>query len=273
MSRDNAILFPGAALYRSVTQLDRAIVNAPHSWKLVIPVEGSLDLTFHGFRGAIPAGKALLLRANTTHLLVGGPKKVVFFVEPELCRTLAPQRSEPTILAGGTGTRLRDFGKEVLRTTATDRSALQSILSTSIDLVARERIQPRQPLHPRVEDALHWLRQPWLKLDHKTIAKRSGISPSRLSHLLKEQLGISGKRYALWVRTVHGIQQMSRGIMVKDVAKQAGFHDLAHFSRSVRGFFGMPPSNMPSAISVIRGGLYGPLMGPADEPPVERRCP
>lgn len=253
----NITLFPGGALNRDVVHRDHSVLCAPHAWKLIIPVEGTLGLTLRDSQGSIPAGTALLIRQNTSHCLHGGPLKVAFHLEPELCQAVAPEEHAPMLLQGRLGRYFRDFGRDVLQAKIVDQSAVQSLLTTTTNLLERGGLHPRVALHPRVEDALQWLRRPWLNLDHKTIAKRSGISSSHLSHLLKEQLGISGKRYSLWARSLYGIQQLESGASVTETAARAGFYDVGHFSRSVIRFFGVRPSFLAEAISVISGGVYG----------------
>lgn len=69
------------------------------------------------------------------------------------------------------------------------------------------------------------------------------LSPGRLNHLFKEQLGVSIQKYILWARTREAVSHYLMGKSnLQAVALQAGFFDPAHFSRAFRNFFGEKPS-------------------------------
>ncbi len=81
------------------------------------------------------------------------------------------------------------------------------------------------------------------KLSTERLAAEVFLSPSRLSHLFKEQLGVSIPQYILWARTREAVSRYLAGeTNLQSVALQAGFYDPAHFSRAFRSFFGEKPS-------------------------------
>lgn len=75
------------------------------------------------------------------------------------------------------------------------------------------------------------------------LADHVHLSPSRLSHLFKEQAGITLQKYIAWVRLKLAIHiALQNGIDLTDAAYSAGFYDSAHFSRKFKAFFGVRPS-------------------------------
>lgn len=92
------------------------------------------------------------------------------------------------------------------------------------------------------------------ELDHRvTIPELSSavsLSPSRLEHLFREQVGISISRYLLWTRLKKALEMMSPGTSLTDVAHAVGFADSAHLSRTFRRLIGIPPSTLMKNINL-----------------------
>lgn len=252
-SQTDVTFFPGGSLLRGVIPM--SIPTAPHAHKLIIPVDQSLGLTVADWGGTLSPGTAAFVGTNICHTVAASPRRVVLFFEPEINRTVS-RETLPIRLEGTVGSKLRDFAKRVLDSKLTDESALESACVTALSLLASAGLSPAPPLHPRVEAALEWLRQPWLKLDHITIAKRAGVSPDYLSHKFREQIGMSCKRYVLWIRTLYAVEQMGQGVSATEASQRTGFSDLPHFTRSARRFLGVVPTRIPRAQLVLGNGLY-----------------
>lgn len=68
------------------------------------------------------------------------------------------------------------------------------------------------------------------------------ISQSRLSHLFKENMGISIQKYFVWVNLKSAIHLfLNQAPNLKEASFKAGFFDQAHFNNSYRKFFGRSP--------------------------------
>ncbi len=81
------------------------------------------------------------------------------------------------------------------------------------------------------------------KLTVADIAARVHLSPSRLSHLFKEETRMSVMDYLLKARLDDAKRLLaSPGISVAQAAEQVGFADPAHFSRCFKRAEGIPPS-------------------------------
>jgi AraC family transcriptional regulator len=70
------------------------------------------------------------------------------------------------------------------------------------------------------------------------------LSPSRLRHLFRKQVGISIQQYLLWQKLMTALAVSLRGASLTEAAHEAGFSDSAHFSRTFRQMFGIKPSEI-----------------------------
>ncbi len=75
------------------------------------------------------------------------------------------------------------------------------------------------------------------------LAKAVNLSPSRLSHLFKAQMGISIQKFIIWIRMKAATAYMLKESMhLTKAAYNAGFYDTAHFSKHFKEIFGIKPS-------------------------------
>ncbi|UYG06217.1 GlxA family transcriptional regulator [Halomonas sp. M4R1S46] len=80
-------------------------------------------------------------------------------------------------------------------------------------------------------------------LSSDELAEGVGLSVRQLERRFKAELGVTPKRYYLWLRInrAHRLLQQT-DLSVAQVASSAGFGSLEHFSRAYRRFFGCAPS-------------------------------
>lgn len=76
------------------------------------------------------------------------------------------------------------------------------------------------------------------------LAKKVGLSASRLQHLFKQQTGIAISQYQQWLRLRMSFQLISQGSKPSIAALESGFSDQAHFSRLFKRAFGYTPSQL-----------------------------
>ncbi|MCB9634449.1 MAG: helix-turn-helix transcriptional regulator [Sandaracinus sp.] len=85
------------------------------------------------------------------------------------------------------------------------------------------------------------------------LALRVGVSPERLRHLARRELGVSLATWRLWQRTQRATADVVCGRSLAGAAVDAGFSDHAHFTRSFVRFLGRTPSSMHGELSVQAG--------------------
>ena len=96
---------------------------------------------------------------------------------------------------------------------------------------------------PRIEQVIDMIRgEPSRPHSVKQLANAVHLSPSRLIHLFREQIGIPIRRFTVWTRTREVIHLVVDGTSLTDAAHAAGFSDAAHMSNSFRRMFGFAPS-------------------------------
>lgn len=104
------------------------------------------------------------------------------------------------------------------------------------------------------------------------LATAVGLSPGRLIHLWKAELGTSLRRYILWLRLRHVIFCVGIGRNLTEAAHEAGFADSAHLSRTFHSMFGLPLSRLFGGAARVGlflkfpdaelAGPHGPTDGP-----------
>lgn len=105
------------------------------------------------------------------------------------------------------------------------------------------RSEPETPLSDHVITALDYLA---LNLDGNPLlseaAESAHISPSRLTHLFTEEVGIPFRSYVLWLRLRFVVERVTAGSNLTEAAIAAGFSDSSHLSRVFKDKFGLSPS-------------------------------
>lgn len=95
------------------------------------------------------------------------------------------------------------------------------------------------------------------KVDVALLAQAVGLSSSRLSHLFRQQTGVTLRRFLLHLKMSQVLAQWERGKSMSQLAMDAGFYDQPHFVRTARGMFDAMPSEYVTtgAFTVCRCGL------------------
>lgn len=79
------------------------------------------------------------------------------------------------------------------------------------------------------------------------LAAALGISVSSLEHQFKSQIGVPIRMFRTWFRLKAAILQLKEGLTLTEAALRAGFFDSAHFTRTFKEVFGLPPSEIFNA--------------------------
>lgn len=196
-----------------------------------------------------------MVRAGTAHqLAIPGPKVAVLYLDPQ----------------SGVATSLHDWLGDA------DIKPLPPELMRAQRPAFRAFLESRDSGLPEAESAcgaliasfadeaplpsMHWrVRRAMGQLDARLddppsleeLAAGIGISPSRLRHMFKEQAGLPISRYVLWMRLRTALLRALEGSSMTESAQQAGFSDAAHFTRTCRQMFGLPPTAFTPVDTVL----------------------
>ena len=221
-------------------------LHSHHALELCIALdERGIDMSAPGgpeLRGVAGA----MVRAGSSHqLTIPGPKVAVLYLDPQsevvasLQQWLSPD--EIRALPASVMRDLRGGFAALLESADTGLPDAERACANLIGSFTEE--APRPSVHWRVRKAMERIE---LALDDppklETLAEEIGISPSRLRHTFKEQTGLPISRYALWMRLRAALLEALEGRTMAESAQAAGFADAAHFTRTCRQMFGLPPT-------------------------------
>ena len=103
----------------------------------------------------------------------------------------------------------------------------------------------------RIQEILSYIETYSLdKLSVKDLSNAVFLSESRLSHLFKEEIGISLSSYILHEKLRKAFYLIFKGLSITDAAIEAGFSSSSHFTNSARDKLGMTPS------AIIKNSRY-----------------
>jgi len=104
---------------------------------------------------------------------------------------------------------------------------------------------------PRVETALRVIQQRRLEdVTLKTIAEAVYLSPDRLRHLFREQVGCTVSNYARTAAVWKALSARSVGKQLTELAHEAGFYDYSHFNHVFQEMFGFCPGMTQTTANV-----------------------
>ncbi|HRH45298.1 MAG TPA: AraC family transcriptional regulator [Pyrinomonadaceae bacterium] len=130
-----------------------------------------------------------------------------------------------------------------------DKMSVESVESEKICRKMFEKIKNGEKLlsaeiDKRISKSIERLRQESEnQVSVSEVAANVALSESRFSHLFTEQVGVSVRRYQLWLRLREAIHLLANsGGSLTDTAHEAGFSDSAHLTRTFRQMLGIAPS-------------------------------
>ena len=112
---------------------------------------------------------------------------------------------------------------------------------------------PAPPLDARIMHIATLLREQLPdKLDVASLAAEIGLSASRLTHLFRDQTGVTLRRFLLHLKTLQLFRHWREGMTVSALAAASGFYDQPHLVRTTRDMFDALPSHyMTGGFSVL----------------------
>mgnify|MGYP003675903315 CR=1 FL=1 len=100
-----------------------------------------------------------------------------------------------------------------------------------------------QSLDSRIIRVLKYLNsEPGRNIPVVELALHINLSPDRLTHLFRQEIGIPIRRFVLWQKLRLAASAACEGKSLTDAAQCGGFADSAHFTHSFQKLFGINPS-------------------------------
>jgi AraC-like DNA-binding protein len=186
---------------------------------------------------------------------VGGAIMAILFIEPESADYLAIQSAmrdgewqclygladEDAVLVA-----LRDAWER-----QPDAATIQSLLDRLIPPPNPEARHP--PLDSRIQRVIRQMKDDVTHSYSMTeLAESVNLSPTRLVHLFKDEVGVPIRRFRQWHRMRVAAALIAKGDTLTDAALGAGFADSSHFSRAFRNMFGITPSSVFGRAANVR---------------------
>ncbi len=192
--------------------------------------------------------RSVLVPPGCLHeIQVGGAIMAILFIEPESADYAALQNTmldgewqclygladENTVLAA-----LCDAWQH-----QPDAAAIQHLLDRLIPPLNPENRQ--HLLDNRIQQVIHVMKEDVSHSYSMTeLADHINLSPTRLVHLFKEEVGVPIRRFRQWHRMRVVAALIAKGNTLTAAALGAGFADSSHFSRAFRNMFGITPSSI-----------------------------
>jgi len=235
--------------------------HALHALTVVVGLHHPFSLRVGG-RGGFCETRSAVIRPGTSHELYSGHAGLaMLLVQPETHGCLAAARVLPPagvdVLPAVEEQRMRSLVEEAPGVGTDgggqDRSAEVHALVDAVAeavLPALRRGAPAAVLDPRIRDVLRHL---WsgADLDLGELAGACGISPSRLTHLFRQETGTSLRQYRSWVRLRSALDALWSRQSLTDLAHATGFADSAHLSRTVGHTLGTTPSDLRRSMIIF----------------------
>jgi AraC-like DNA-binding protein len=82
------------------------------------------------------------------------------------------------------------------------------------------------------------------QIDASALAKEVALSPGRLMHLFRAQLGLSMGNFLLWQKMRHALSMILQDVSLTSVAQACGFSDSSHLTHTFQEFYAVRPSDL-----------------------------
>lgn len=125
----------------------------------------------------------------------------------------------------------------------------------SVEILKRICNSQQKTYDKRISNSLNFIRSHihHSKIPLMTIAQHVHLSPSRLSHLFREQMGISIQKYIVWERMKTTINLVIQNdLNLTEATYSSGFYDVPHFTKNFKDLFGVKPSTVYNNSRIVQ---------------------
>ena len=249
LARVRIVMWEGASLWivdaakAKPGETGRAAFHSHHAIQISLSLGGwfRLDTQDAHLRSEVAA-----VAADTKHVIDAEGLTGIVFIEPEseagraITRRLFAERDLVVVKSQIIGD-FRDRLAAAHLANIKDDGALVALGRELVSILSAGAVA--NDADPRIRKVMAWaakqIDQPISLSDALTVG---GLSASRLRHLFVEQTGLPFKTYLLWLRLTRAVDVIAGGASLTQAAHEAGFSDSAHFSRTFRRMFGVPPA-------------------------------
>jgi AraC-like DNA-binding protein len=247
------------------------VTNGPHQHftaSLVFTLSGTFRARFNGLPWR-PMRGVLVAPDVEQQLEALGSRVVVLQIDPEtsdyarvngvFARRGAVYELPPAVVS-----RLRTGTEAALRREDFRAADLWDFILDQVKHINGDTQEPLR-LDPRVARVLELLKRDLCaRAGVSSLAAAVQLSPSRLVHLFNEQMGVSLRRYVLWLRLRRVVFCLGTGRTLTDASHEAGFADSAHLCRTFKSMFGLSISSLfrSRGVEVVLISPAEPLSGP-----------
>ena len=203
--------------------------HTQHAAAILFSLDGEVTVTTAA--GALRA-RAVVLPPNVEHAAICPGPTLGFLFDPQAYPHVAGfTRRHAGPLDATTTRRL----SEMASSQRADLAEIEVLAGIAVETAALCDGEA-QPLDRRVALVLDGMRE-----DRRAAVARTGLSPAHLAALFTRDVGVTPRAFVLWHRLLSAVSAMAR-VDASHAAHQAGFADLAHFSRTCRRLLGYSPT-------------------------------
>ena len=200
--------------------------------------------------------RGVLVPPGCPHAIqVGGALMAILFIEPESSDYPAIQN----LMLDGAWQCLYDLAHEdevlAVLSEAWERQPDATVIHDLLErLIPPSRPEDRpRPLDGRVQRVIQLMKEDLARgYSMNELAEHVNLSPTRLVHLFKEEVGVPIRRFRQWHRMRVVAALIAEDRTLTDAALGVGFADSSHFSRAFRKMFGITPSSVFGRAANVR---------------------
>ncbi len=188
------------------------------------------------------SGKCVIINKNVPHSVVSNEQmRLSIFIEPtaNLSHQLAKKLIGDYLICDKEN--IAEIQRKAVELISASQNIYQSFINNLIDYLGLKIAHPI--LDERIKQTMNLLKDCDF-YDHtiKYFSDKVALSPSRLSHLFREQIGVPLKSYIILHQLEKAFTALFDGKNITDAAMIAGFDSSSPFAATTKKWLGMPVS-------------------------------
>ena len=214
--------------------------------QIVVALSGKLQVRMSP-KASFSSCDAVLIPPNVNHHIIGsGSLEIMIWFEPATTEARAIRAYSSSELIPLSRSEINISISKLLQLSSHLQTCSEAFdLSKTITQTLLPKYKTIKPLDERIAFTLTAIRNPALLSESyplKYLAQTVNLSEGRLRHLFRQELGVTIQQYWIGHRLLVAIRRFNSWVSLTEIAHEAGFADLSHFSRAFRASFGMTPS-------------------------------